>query len=609
VKPGRRWLLLGCATLLLASSGVLWWLGRSSNESPAPIPRSAALPPNAPPVDLQWRVGSSQQYQVRTDSSFRINTAAGGAAQAMRVRMHCVLDMLTLEAGPEAALVGMRLSSIELQVGGNSDPDTNRALAVPFRVRFVSGGLPEAFEFPAGVTAQHRAMLENVVRMFQVTMHKGEAWVAQESNASGAYEAAYRRTAPARVEKIKRHFVGFPSAPMLAGAEIASKEAFRIDARRDWIQTMRVDETLQTKGRLAIEIKNHATLELRPTAHAAATSDTWNFVAAAAPAVAEATKPPISNLSREDAHRQLVAEVHALDAAREGRTAWIHRLRDLLRVDAALPDALLEVMKTQELTDRTRADLYLAFELAGTVPAQAALASVVADTTWSKRDALRAIVALGGVAHPSRDTLATLWDAVQSAPSSGDRRQLASTATFALGSLGHAMQAAKDPDYASLRARLLSGALSGTDARQRANFAYAVGNTRDTSLARDIAPLLDDGSPAVRRAAAESLGMLGTNQVADQLMSRLNQERNSAVRSAIAESLVTWTAPSASAVASIGAAVRSEPDENTRFNMARFLGANLARFPQNRAVLQDLLRTEQSKRIRQSVAEALAAPG
>jgi len=607
VTPSRRWLLPSCAALLLASLGVLWLLGRSSDESAALPPRSAALPPNAPPVDLRWRAGSSQQYQVRTDSSMQINTSGASAAQSMRVRMNCVLELLTLEAGPEAAWVGMRLSSVELQIAGNSDADTSRALAVPFRVRFVSGGLPETFEFPAGVTAQHRSMLENLVRMFQVTVHKDEAWVAQESNASGAYEAAYRRTAPSRVEKIKRRFVGSPSSPAFSGADIASKEAFRIDAQRDWIAAMTVDETLRTQGRLAMEITNHATLELRPAAHAAGSPDTWGFVAAAAPAAAEPATPPIPKLSREEANRRLLAEVSALDAAREGRNASIHRLRDLLRVDGALPAALLEAMKTQELTDRTRADLYLAFELAGTAPAQAALASVVADTAWSTRDALRAIVALGGVARPSPATVTALWDTVQSAPSSGDRQQLASTATFALGSLGKSMNAAKDPDYASLRARLLRGALSGTDTEQRANFVHAVGNTRDASLARDIVPLLDDAAPAVRRAAAQSLGMLGTNQVADELMSRFNEERSSAVRGAIAESLASWTAPPAPAVASIRAAIRTEPDENTRFNMARLLGKNLATFPENRAVLQDLLRTEQSKRIRQQVAEALAA--
>ena len=169
------------------------------------------------------------------------------------------------------------------------------------------------------------------------------------------------------------------------------------------------------------------------------------------------------------------------------------------------------------------------------------------------------------------------------------------------------MNAANDPNYSSLRAGLLNGALRGRDPQQRANFVHAIGNTRDASLAREIVALLDDAAPAVRSAAAQSLGMLGTNQAADELMQRLNQERSSVVRGAIAESLVSWTSPSAPAVASIRTAVRAEPDENTRFNMARLLGKNLATFPENRAVLQDLLRTEQSKRIRQQVAEALAA--
>lgn len=599
----RRWLLGGGATLLLALLAVLWLSGGSSDE---PV----ALPSHAPPVDLRWRVGSSQQYQVRVDSSMQMSTAGASATQAMRVHMLCVLDLLTLEASAEAALIGMQLSSIELQVGGNSDPETNQALAVPFRVRFASGGFPESFEFPAGVTAQHRSILENLVRMFQVTMHKGEAWVAQESNASGTYEAAYRRTSPSQVEKTKRHFVGLPSAPVFAGADITSKEAFRIDPQRDWIVAMTVDETLRTKGQggPVIEITNHARLELQPVAQATGALHNWTFVATVAPPVAEATKPPIPSLSREEAHRQILAELPALDVASEGRSLRIHRLRDLLRVDGALPAALLEAMKTQQLSDRTRADLYLVFELAGTEPAQAALASVIADTSWSEEDAMRAIVALAGVAQPSPDTITALWDTVESLPTSDDRRQLASTATFALGSLGKAMNAAEDPDYSLLRDRLLSGALSIADTEQRTNFVHAVGNTRDASLAMDIVVLLDDAAPAVRRAAAQSLGMLGTDKVADELMSRFNQERSSSVRGAMAESLVTWTAPSAPAVASIGAAVRAEPDENTRYNMARFLGANLAKFPQNRSVLQDLLRTEQSRRIRQSVAEALTAP-
>lgn len=603
-KPISRWPLISAAALLLVLLCIIW-IQRSALEHPA------TTRPDPSSEGLRWSVGTSQQYQVQFDSSMLMNTAGTSGGQTMRVHMNCSLDFHTLSVSDQSALVGMQLSAIDLKVNGNVDPETNLALTAPFRVRYTSLGSPEAFEFPEGVSAKHRSMLENLVRTFQVTMEEGETWVAQETNASGSYEANYRRTAPQRVEKTKVHFMALPSATMLAGAEIISTESVQLDPQRDWVAAMTVDEVLRTDGQggLAMEITNHATLELQPTVHSVA-PNTWRFVAAATPPVAEAVKP-IPRISPQQAHRQILAVLPELDTAIEGRSTWIYRLRDLLRVDASLPAMLLQEMKTQPFSDRTRADLYLAFELAGTEPAQAALVSVIEDTHWSTQDAMRAIVALAGVKQPSADTLAALWDTVDSVPSSDDRQQLVSTATLALGSLGSAMNATDDPGYPVLRDRLLSGALSSTGSesytQQRKNYVHAMGNTGDASLVSDVARFLDDDDPAVRRAAALSLGMLGTDPVADELMLRLNQEKSSQGRGAIAESLVRWTTPSASAMASIGAAVREEPDENTRYHMARFLGVNLESFPENRAILQDLLRSEQSKRIRQRVAEMLAA--
>ena len=54
-------------------------------------------------------------------------------------------------------------------------------------------------------------------------------------------------------------------------------------------------------------------------------------------------------------------------------------------------------------------------------------------------------------------------------------------------------------------------------------------------------------------------------------------------------------------------AVRTESDERTRYNIAILLGENLAKFPENEAVLREIMRKEPSKRIRQKVAEALAS--
>lgn len=607
MKPAMNRLLLGTAVLVFAALGTLAFLERSSDET-------AAIHLDTTPLNLQWRVGVAQSYDVLIDSYFRMTTpgvGSAGSAQTMTVRMGGVLEFQTLKVGPAETLVGMRFSSLEMLVSGVSDPETNRVLTLPFRVRFASSGLPMAFEFPGALTADLRGVIENLVRIFQVAMQDGETWVAQESNASGVYEAVYRRTTPSHLEKTKQRYVGSTTATADAVPDIASNESVRIDAKRDWIAAMTVDETIRTRDPYgpSVEVTNHATLELLPMslAYSVDAPDAWNFVATAAPDRANQAKVTGPALSREEAEKQLRTGVAALDVALERRSIWIHRLRDLILVDAELPFMLLETMREQELTDDTRADLYLVFELAGSPEAQSALVSVLTDTTWSPEDALRAIVALGGVANPTGDTLEALQNTALSGQSDGDRRHLAGTATLALGSLGRGLNAAEDANYYSLRTDLVNGAFSWPDPHQRVVFVHALGNTADPSLRSDIVPLLSDPAPVIRSAAAETLGRLGTNEVADELMRRFEQEESSAVRGAIAEALVSWEHPTLSATESIRAAIRQEPDEEARYNMARFLAQNLAMFPENRIVLQDLLRFEQSKRIRQQVTEMLAA--
>lgn len=599
----RLRILLGGVALLLAVLGTLGWL------RPAPVGAPESLL-EEPALELRWRPGTSQQYRVRVDSTFQMNAAEANPTLSLQVRLEGVLDAQTLEAGPAQTLVGMRLSTVELQVGGKTEAQTNLALAVPFRVRFASGGLPEAFEFPAAVTAEHRDMLENLVRTFQVAMGQGQSWVAQEPNASGTYEAAYLRSAPTRLEKRKLHFVDAAPATAGAVAEIASTESIRLEAGRDWIVAMNVDEVVRSKGQggPAVEVTSHASLKLQSVSstHAAVEADGWRFVAAPVPVQLARAEAATSAPSPEAARQQLADGLSALDAAREGRSLLIHRLRDLIRSDGKLASVLLESMKTLQLSDRTRADLYLVFELAGSPQAQAALRSVLTDTSWSQRDAMRAIVALGGVARPGADTVSALWRSARSGPAGTDGGPLASTATLALGSLGNRLNAARDTSYPTLRAGLLNGALSGGNSRLRANYVHAIGNTGDVSLARDIVALLEDADPRLRSAAAQSLGRLGSSDVADALLRRLQLERSDVVRGSIAEALASWKSPMAPAVEWVRAAIGSEPDENTRYHMARMLGTSMSAHPVNTEVLQDVQRFEQSRRIRHYIAEALA---
>lgn len=532
---------------------------------------------------------------------------ATNSPSSIQVQLRGLLDTLTLQSDAGQALVGMRLSSPELKINGAIDAGTNRALAAPFRVRFAASGMPLAFEFPAEVSQQNRSILENLVRTFQVSLAPGDSWVTQEANGSGTYEAAYRRGGPNRFEKSKRRFTA-TAAGMVSWADVDSTETFRLDAARDWIVVMDVVENMSSEGQGApvMKVSNHATLALQEDARVAFPAKLWDFMHAPA-AVDDSTWPQDKKLDMTpaQARREIRATIPQLDATTQGRLALIHRLRDLLRVDASLPALILDALRTQDLGDRTRADLYLVLELAGTDSAQAALATVINDSSWSLKDGMRAIVAMGSVKQPTADSISTLWSATRNY-AGGERQRMASSAAFALGSIGGTLRKAEDPAYDSLRADLLGNAQGAGDVAARSDYITALGNTQDPTLAQDVAAFLYDSAPSVRRATALSLGTLGADPIADELVTRFREDDNGYVRGAIAESLQSWTQPTESAMAMFRQAVRSEVDEGTRYNIALLLSENLDKFPANEPVLRDIMRSEPSKRIRQKVAEALA---
>ena len=142
---------------------------------------------------------------------------------------------------------------------------------------------------------------------------------------------------------------------------------------------------------------------------------------------------------------------------------------------------------------------------------------------------------------------------------------------------------------------------------QRAVFLYALANTADPDrlLKRDLVSYLDDPSAEVRSAAARTLERLGADQVAAEVLTRARQESSAQARASMLAALGDWQAPTDEAMQWARVALQHEGDEQVRYQIAVMLGNNLDAFPENRVALQALLESEQSKRIRQKVANML----
>ncbi len=590
----------GLAITAIALIAISIWIIQSEHRQPENTAQSPEGLSN-----LQWRKDSQQRYTVRTESHM---TMSSGAQQNTEV--HVLLDaelvMLTLASESQSAMVGMQLTSANLRINDLSDPASNAALSEPFRVRISSTGIPLDFEFPHQIDKQNRRILENLIRTFQVSVKNDDSWVATESNGSGDYKAHYQRRGTDRLLKSKTAFL--PAEPgKVAWSQASSNEHILLNPTNDWLTEMTIEEEMISSGNTGPEIQVTTQASLQLSAYSGSINKArWEFDTSTA---AKPIKREINALSSEQSlaekEASLRASITELDELSRGRLAVIYRLSDLIQSHSGVPQIVLDILREDEVSDRTRADLYLALEKAGTANAQAALVSVFDDESWSLVDGMRAIVAMGGIRQANNDSIAALWEA-SSYYEGGERQRMANAAKFALGSIGQHLNSAGDSRYAALRSELLSKAQGLGDPQQRSNFITALGNTKDETLAEPVSHLLSEEEPTVRRAAALALGTLGTDQFAPLMVQHYRSDDNHYVRAALATSLTQWSQPDESAMAMFRERVRSEHNEGTRFQLAAILGKHLQTFPENKAVLQEIMRHEPSKRIRQKVAESLA---
>jgi HEAT repeat protein len=174
--------------------------------------------------------------------------------------------------------------------------------------------------------------------------------------------------------------------------------------------------------------------------------------------------------------------------------------------------------------------------------------------------------------------------------------------------MGNTLKSAGKSEYDALRDSLLAYAYSSAEPKRKADYISALGNTGDQAMAGDITSMLDDADPIVRRAAALSLGQLGTADTVHALTDTLTRESNGTVRAAIVDTLTDLPTTDANAtLTTIATAIQNEPVEAARFAMAGYLEKHITVNSDYKSLLQQLIRKEPSKRVRQRLGEALAA--
>jgi hypothetical protein len=585
------------AALLVGVIAATFALGRLTESGPV----AEGIP------HFTWTQGEDRAYRVHLSSRLSVRAPGQEEPQDLTQVIEGVLAMQIHDTEADEIRVAFRLMDPSFVVSGTADAAMARLLSIPFEVEFSADGEPRQFRMTGELEPQHRDVLKEVIRTFQVLIPQdaGDRWHTIEEDANGQYEADYTSPGPGRIEKRKARYVAGTGGRRVE--LLSSLIRVSLAAGSSWLHTVDVrDETVVevAKG-FVIHANLHATLT--PTSSPPAQS----FMGAARSAMPEAAptrleQPEDSPPARppSGAERRLLDSLVArLDAGED--SADVRRaLEELLLQVPALADLVPEMIDESRLKDHTAATLLHVLELAGTPESQEALTCVLNDGRRSRVSRLRAIVALGGVVHPTKETMAQLWTCF------ADRSHelgvdLSNTAVLALGCMSRSLRDVDPERYEQSKSRLLEALRGGFDSRQVSMVLKALGNSGDPSLVDSISPYLDASVSSVRSAAAQSLGGMDRPDTRTLLTRHLARETNGWARAAIAESLVRLAAPPPATLELANEMVRSEKDTVARLALVKLLAANLRTYPAARATLSRLLETEEDETIRRHLRTGL----
>jgi HEAT repeat protein len=606
----------GIAAIALGWVLIRWPLrppgaGEPATDAATPLPSSPRL---------VWTPGARQVYALAAETEVRLG-APGREPAVLRQVLGGRLHLRVLEFDGAKARVALQLSDLCLS-GGGFGPDAARDLSHPHVAEFSADGSLRRVVFPPEVTPIGRLQLEESLRTFQTVLPEGagSTWTVEEDHSMGRYAAAYSRDGRCEISKRKTAYIAAGADGGVPGAiEIRrSLTRIRVDPAASWIDRSAVEEDLvqSIDGRSAIASTVRATLERLPSAASpglAIDGEADRLLAGmrAADRSGDLSRPPAGPPARPGK----AAGPKELAALRDGvlqfdriggrNRSVLFELRRLLREYPDLAWPVRELLDDPSLKPDTITELYHLLEQAGTPEAQQVLQDIIDDPGRSHSNRLQAVIALGGTAWPTDESLEVLWQVAERRAVDED---LANTASLSLGRMGSSLRD-KDPGrYEPLRARLLARLESSGGSLEKSNLLTSIGNTCDRSLSGAVAPYLAAESSQVRDAAAGALGSLPSEGTADCLTRRLPRESDGGVRTSIVESLRRLEARGPETAAIVDGLALREPDAGARFAMARYLAESLGTFPASRPTLQRMMDTDGSERIRNYLARKLLAP-
>jgi hypothetical protein len=557
---------------------------------------------------LALRAGSSRAYSLAFTTRL---TSTGAATRETALAGRLSVAVVTAAGQPALAL---QLDPLEVRVDGKPEPAMSRRYKAPFVVPIAASGRLGPSLFPPEVAKGDRAVLDGMVRAFQVVLPASlqDAWEESESDNLGTYVASYRWAGGA-ITKAKIRYTGVHPPALFKVRVLASAVRAEVARSGPWLTRLEgSEELLLVPEAGAAEARVQARFSLEddgaPTPQVA-------VELAAAPGVARVeldagpSRPSAwDEEERAAARRRFEAAGITLATltaqARSARLPAPALTHDLAAYFRVYPEAAAEAERQLEAAGDSGAAILLnALELAGTPAAQKALLDVAGGGGHSRANRIRALVALTGVETPDPETLERLARDARGA-GAGDRSEIASTSLLTLGALA---PRAPEATGQQIVGELTDELRSASNPRHETLLLMALENAHAPLTADVLATHLGSPEAQVRSAAARLGQYADGGDPTGTLLDALGSEPNADVRDALVSALTARPAdPKANAAILAALTSGREPSAAVRVRMVAYLARQFPAFPANRDQLREYVGREPDRDVTVAILNAIA---
>jgi len=559
-------------------------------RSPTHTPSAKAAVPKT--LGCRLAVGDTLGFKLHTSSS-----ASGVTAQGT-LTLDAMMWWKVLEAKGSGWVVAGSLQDVRM-TGGSSD--SQPAGAIPLGDPFVfSIGKDCRFHelsFLPATEAQTRRQLEGLLRSteFVFSSRPQWNWVHRQSDLLGSYDASYSLypgdVSPISVSKQRNRYVSMHMPALgsrLGGTpntEVLSSEAVAVvDDQGQWLRALQERAELKitlgdkTLSQVSTLLSVARTVEGSPPPQLASV-DVSRFrkdFADAPLSTSELPPPPDPQLAAQSLNSVLQTFKNGISQSNDGAFRSAKLLASYLSVHPEAIATLLEQMRSGVIDPKLHSLLFLALERTGTLAAEKALGSAMADRGMTTQNRMRAAAALQDIPRPSLGTAKTLLDQARQQGSAEDV-QVSRSALLALGALSH-RTLDRQPDVAALaRSEFRSHLQAAQNPEEVRTALSAIGNSGDPTMIDALGNYNRDASEQVRASAAEAYRRMDRAAMEPPLRDWLGKEDSGSVRTAIASSLVERLhedrqAASAETVAIAATRLAAESDPRARAALIELLG-------------------------------------